>query len=75
VRLHLPPIRLVAGSEVACSSGVVLEGPQQPVENGLSEGAAVGIAQSATVSYGNVTFPRRNTRCKVLEVAFTLVLH
>jgi hypothetical protein len=44
VRLYLPLICLVASSEVACGSGVILEGPQQPVENGLAESAAVGIA-------------------------------
>jgi hypothetical protein len=70
--LHLPLVSLVPSGEVGCSFRVALHGPQHPVEDGLAESAAIGIAQSTAMPNGNVALPRRNTSCKVLEVALSL---
>jgi hypothetical protein len=73
MRLHLPVVGLVPAGEVARGSGVVLEGPEQPVEDGFSEGSAVGVVECATMADVDVALPRGDTRSQVLEVALALL--
>jgi hypothetical protein len=73
VRLHLPLVRLITGSEVARGIGVVLERPQQPIQDRLPKSTTVGITQGTSVSDGNVALPRGNTGSEVFEVALALI--
>jgi hypothetical protein len=55
--LHLPVVGLISAGKVRRCLGVVLHGPQHPVENSLAEGSTVRITEGTAVSDGNVTLP------------------
>jgi hypothetical protein len=58
MRLDHPIIRLIPARKVAGRSRIVLEGPEQPVEDRLPEGSAIGIVQCAAVADRDVALPR-----------------
>jgi hypothetical protein len=73
MRLHSPVISFIPTiNKITGSIGIVLERPEQPVQNRLAESPAIRVAERAAVTDGDVAFPRWYAGGEVVEVALAL---
>jgi hypothetical protein len=73
VRLDAPAVGRVARGEVGGGRGVALEEPEQPVEAGLAELAAVCVVERAAVAHVQAAQPGGRVGGEGVEVALALV--
>lgn len=70
--LNLPIVSLVTASEVVGGVRIILESPQQPIENCLAKGSTICVTQCTAMTHIDVSLPGRDAGRQVPEVALTL---